>query len=80
LLTILSQNPIFGLLDWIAPKLLRKSEEKKIKDQDSFRRDFLRDSAPQNPKSHCLDPFFIFFIFHILKKIRKKIASILFDF
>ena len=27
-------------------------------DQDSLRRDFLWDSAPQNPKFHRLDPFF----------------------
>jgi hypothetical protein len=28
-------------------------------DQDSLRRDFLRDSTPQNPKFHRLDPFFM---------------------
>jgi len=27
-------------------------------DKNSLRRDFLQDSAPQNPKFHRLDPFF----------------------
>jgi len=45
--------------------------QKKFKDHDSLRRNFLRDSAPQNPKFHRLDPFFK--IFHINRKIRKNL-------
>ena len=44
---------VFGLLGRIAPKL----PQKKFKDDDSPRRDFLRDSAPSKSKFHCLDPF-----------------------
>jgi len=33
---------------------------------------FLQDYAPQNPKFHRLDSFFILF-FQILRKIRKKL-------
>jgi len=46
---------------------------KKIKDQDSHRRNFLWDFAPQNPKFHCLDTFLIFNFFYILRKIQKNL-------
>jgi len=76
----LVKNPIFGLLDQIAPKLAQKIRRKKIKNQDSRRRDFLRDSAPQNPKFHRLDLFLFFFNFSYYQKNSKKFALVLFDF
>jgi len=50
----LVKNLVFGLLDRIAPKLLQKIRK------NSRNMTPLRDFAPQNPKFHRLDPFFIF--------------------
>ena len=72
----LVKNRVFRLLDRIAPKL----PQKKFKDHDSPRMDFLQDSAPQNPKFHRLDPFLIFFNFSYSQKNLKKFALVLFDF
>jgi len=69
----LVKNQVFGLLDQIAPKLPLENQ-KKFKDHDSLRRGFLQDSAPQNPKFHRLDPFFIFFKFFIFSEKSEKIC------
>jgi len=79
----LVKNLVFRIFYHIAPKhpqQIRK-KEKKIKDQDSPRRDFLRDSSSQNPKFHRLDPFYIFyFYFSYTQKNPKKFELVLFDF
>ena len=75
----LVKNRVLGLFDRIAPKLPQKIR-KKFKDHDSPRKDFLRDSAPQNPKFHRLDQFFIFKVFLHSHKNSKKFALVLFDF
>jgi len=73
----LVKNRVLGLFDRIAPKLPQKIR-KKFKDHDSPRKDFLRDSAPQNPKFHRLDPFFFNFSYSL--KNLKKFALVLFYF
>jgi len=80
LLHVLSQKSGF-LPTWSDYFEISIKNQKKFKDRDSHRKDFLRDSAPQNPKFHRLDQFFIFFnFFSYSQKNSKKFALVLFDF
>jgi len=73
LLLVLSQKSGFRAT-WSDCSETSPENQKKFKDCDSRRRDFSRDTTPQNPKLHRLDPFLIFLIFfHILRKIRKNL-------
>jgi len=64
------------------PIVLKLSQKirKKIKDQDTRRRDFLRDSAPKNSKFHRLELFLFLLYFSYSHKNPKKFALVLFDF
>jgi len=70
----LVKNRVFELLDRDCSETSPENQ-KKFKDHDSRRRDFLLDSAPQNPKFHRLDPFFIFLKFFIFSKKSEKICT-----
>ena len=79
LLPVLSQKSGFRATCLDCSETSPKNQ-KKFKDRDSLRTDFLRDSAPQNPKFHRLDQFFIFFNYSYSQKNPKKFALFLFDF
>ena len=73
------KNWVFRLLDRIAPKLPKKIT-KNSRIMTNVERDFLRSSAPRNPKFHRLDPFFIFFNSSYSQKNPNFFALVLFDF
>jgi len=79
LLLVLSKKSGFQAT-WSDCSEIFTENQKKFKDRDTLRRDFLQDSAPQNSKFHRLDPFFICFNFSYSQKKPKKIALVLFDF